>query len=125
MYMLKSVHENGTFKGKTRNLPSIFVLQCDKLLPTADVVEQHKQRAHRKRYSLRGKRSRTCGFCDKSFCDNSEFYRHANAFHRQEIEAEGWVDCGLCGILFPDDLVLKNHKLKAHPSKLSFLAAAR
>ncbi len=30
---------------------------------------------------------------------------------------EDWISCGLCGILFPDEAVLKNHKHKAHPGK--------
>ncbi len=27
---------------------------------------------------------RSCDYCDKSFCDTSEFYRHANNFHRYD-----------------------------------------
>lgn len=93
--------------------------QCEKLWPDDLVLEQHRQRAHRKRYSLRGKRSKNCEYCDKSFCDNSEFYRHANSLHRDEIINDSWISCDLCGIFFPDEVVIKNHRHKAHPSKNS------
>jgi hypothetical protein len=36
--------------------------------------------------------------------------------------SDEWISCSLCGTMFPDMAVIKNHQIKAHPRELQWLS---
>jgi len=63
--------------------------------------------------NIRDKRATVCEFCHKSLCDSTEYYRHANNFHKDKII--GWIQCELCDVKLPNEAVIRKHKIRIHP----------
>jgi hypothetical protein len=54
-----------------------------------------------------------CEFCFDVSLKKSDFYKHANCFHLQEI-SKLWLKCNPCDHYYPTKSILNHHQQTAH-----------